>query len=238
VTVAPQKKPSRLFVITVNLITLVLTVGAILLSDVHPRTLIYAFILAFLGQLILVHLMMAVHVVSRGGPMALLMERLSRRPWHGEKSNVLKAEGSTTPLGLGGYLVLIAGISFLALVFTHVNPQRELDFSWKVFGDEIAWAMILAVVYLIQDLFSRSIVIDFKASIEVNMGYNNQETWILGCASLMAGVVVIIRQAAGLSPSGWVLLAPLVVLRHWADLHHDLQFGRRPASEAVNERKT
>lgn len=217
-----QRKPTTALVVLTSLITLVLTLGAILLSGVHPRTLIYAFIMTYLGQLILIHFMTGIHHLSRGGPMACLLEKLSRPPRRDERSIPLVAESSNRPMGLGGYLVVLAVLSFLAFIFTHVNDQHRLEFSWKVFGDELSWAMILTFFYLIQDLVSRSLVIDFSVSPEINMGYNQQETWILGCAGLIAGIVVVIRQTAGLDPTGWVLLGPLVALRHIADLQHDL----------------
>jgi hypothetical protein len=83
---------------------------------------------------------------------------------------------------------------------------------------DLRWAVSLAAVYWVQAMIAQAIVIDPAASIETNLGYNNHDLTLLAFAMLGAGAVVVTRQMAGTTSSGWVVLGPLLLFRFLFDL--------------------
>jgi hypothetical protein len=79
-------------------------------------------------------------------------------------------------------------------------------------------AGLLAATYWVQALIARTITIDPAAPPELNLGYNARDLVILTFALLTGGAAVAARQTSGLNSSGWVVLAPLLVVRFFFDL--------------------
>jgi len=90
---------------------------------------------------------------------------------------------------------------------------------------DLAWHPVFTF-YWLQSLLSRTTVIDPKARWDVNVGYNTREPTFV--AVLVAGMVVVVRQANDLPASGWVVLGPFFGFRFLFDLWSALP--ARPAS--------
>ena len=122
-------------------------------------------------------------------------------------------------------------LAFLAVVLGNVNADHELDLDAARFEQDLQWASGLALVDWVQSLFARTTVIDPKANWEVNAGYNTRELTILTVSVLVAGMVVVVRQANALPASGWTVLGPLFACRFLYDLWSALP----PAARAPND---
>ena len=134
------------------------------------------------------------------------------------QSQPIRSEGSRQPAGAGAYLFTVTFLAFLAVVLGNVNAERVLELDAARFEQDLQWASGLALVYWVQSLFARTTVIDPKASREVNVGYNTRELTILAVSVLVAGMVVVVRQANHLPASGWTVLGPLFAFRFLYDL--------------------
>jgi len=215
--------PTRARVLLANAAALALTLGTVLLSGLNPRVLLFAFILAYVGQLILLDLLLRIHRRHPTERIRNALRRITRTPLPGQLSAPLVEEHSGKAQRLGGYLLAWAVLTFFAFLLTHVNADKKLDFAWAAFGREMAWACLLTAFYLGQDLLARTLVVDFDASTETNFGFNSNEMGVLGCAVLLAGALVVVRQSMGAASSAWVVMGPLVAMRHIGDLFSDLK---------------
>jgi hypothetical protein len=95
---------------------------------------------------------------------------------------------------------------------------------------DVRWAGRLAVVYWVQALLGRTITIDPAAPNGLNFGYNARDIVILAFAVLTAGAAVFWRQTSGMNSSGWVVLAPLLVVRFLFDLSSARRAAKRRSS--------
>lgn len=114
----------------------------------------------------------------------------------------------------------------LTFVLSHVNASHELDVDLPMFLNDARWAAALGVMYWLQSVASRTITIDAAASRETNFGFNTRDLIVFAFAVLAAGLVVVIRQMNGLSPTGWAVLGPLLAFRFLFDLSLGLRHAR------------
>ena len=125
-------------------------------------------------------------------------------------------------------------LAFLAVVLGNVNADRKLDLDAARFEQDLQWASGLAIIYWLQSLLTRTAVIDPKARWDVNVGYNTRELTILAVSVLVAGMVVVVRQANDLPSSGWTVLGPLFAFRFLYDVWSALQAAKPPLSDSAN----
>ena len=201
----------------VHAVGLALTVLGIVRSGERPPVLVYQFILAYTLRLVTIRLMQ--QAFARNNPaLTASLAALTTTPAPGEFSQPLKDEVSHQLVGFPTYLVILAFLGTLAFVLTNVNARHEIDVDAATLIRDVSWAGVLAAMYLVEGLMSRTIVIDPAASIETNLGYNNRDLTLLAFAVLGAGAVVVVRQVTGRTSSGWVVLGPLLVCRFLFDL--------------------
>jgi hypothetical protein len=222
-SIPPPGGPTRTRAILANVIALALTLGTVLLTGMNPRVLLFAFILTYMGQLILLDLLLRIHRRHPSEGTLRILRWVTRAPLPGQIPAPLVEEKSGKAQRLGGYLLVWGCLTLFAFILAHVNADRELDFAWPGFAGELAWACLLTAVYLGQDLLARSLVVDFKSSAETNFGYNSSEVGMLGCAVLLAAAFVVVRQSMGAGSSAWVVMGPLVAMRHVGDLFTDIR---------------
>ena len=204
-------------VFIIHAVGLALTVLGIVRSGERPPVLVYQFILAYALRLVTIRLMQ--QAVARNTPaLTASMTSLTTPPAPGASSSPLRDERSQRPVGFSTYLVILLFMGTLAFVLTNVNARHELDGDAATFVRDVSWAGVLAAMYLVEGLLSRVIVFDPAASIETNLGYNTRDMTLLAFAVLGAGAVVVVRQMAGRTSSGWVVLGPLLVFRFLFDL--------------------
>jgi hypothetical protein len=196
---------------------LALTVLGILQSGERPPVLVYQFIFAYALRLVTIRLMQ--QALARHSPaLTASVAALTMPPAPGELSLPLRDEVSQKLVGFPTYLVMLLFMATLAFVLTNVNARHEIDVDAGALVRDVSWAGVLAALYLVEGLMSRTIVFDPAASIETNLGYNNRDLTLLAFAVLGAGAVVVVRQMAGHTSSGWVVLGPLLVSRFLFDL--------------------
>lgn len=148
---------------------------------------------------------------------------VTRQPAAGQQSYpVTRGEGGPAA-HIGWYLVLMVVLLFFAFVLMNVNADREIDLAPAVGLRDLRWAMLIAAIYWINSLLTRTIVIHPAETASKNFGYNSREVTILAFAVLTGGVVVAVRQNMGLEPSGWTVMGPLLFFRFLYDLLASLQ---------------
>ena len=125
-------------------------------------------------------------------------------------------------------------LAFLAVVLGNVNADRELDLDVIRLSRICNGRLALALVYWLQSLLARTTVIDPKARWDVNVGYNTRELTILAVSVLVAGMVVVVRQANDLPSSGWTVLGPLFAFRFLYDVWSALQAAKPPLSDSAS----
>ena len=197
------------FIFVTHLASLALAIVGIVRSGERPQVLLYAFVFEYLLRIASVH---------AGGR---LIVALSSRPMPAQATYPLAEEGSGRPMGIPSYFVVLAFLGFLVFVLGNVNSEHELEVDPGIFLQDIGWAAALALLYWVQALVSKSLVIDPDAAVEINLGYNSRDLTILALATLTAGIVVVVRQSMKLPETGWTVLAPLLTLRFLFDVLHD-----------------
>jgi len=196
---------------------LALTVLGIIRSGDRPPVLVYAFILDYGFRLLTMRLMLRALDGDTPG-MAAGVGYLTRLPSPGESSHPFIDEDTRQPVAFSVYVVILLFFGTLAVVLVNVNAQHKLDVDAAALIRDLRWAVSLAAVYWVQAMIAQAIVIDPAASIETNLGYNNHDLTLLAFAMLGAGAVVVTRQMAGTTSSGWVVLGPLLLFRFLFDL--------------------
>jgi hypothetical protein len=214
---------TTLYLVVVHLTGLALAVLSVIRSGDRPQVLIYAFVLEYAVRLAMIFV--ATRTLAAGRPVVIaqLAAAVCRLPAPGQHAYPLTYEGSNQPAGAGAYAFVMAFLIFLAVVLSNVNPDRELDLDARVLSRDLRWAVLVAAIYWLESLLTRTTVIDPRASSATNFGYNTRDVIILAFATLSAGAVVVIRQGMRLPASGWVVLGPLFVFRFLYDLFAALQ---------------
>lgn len=217
---------SILHVVLVNLAGLAFVVFGVMQSGERPQVLLYAFILTYVAQLFTIEALIDLN--RAGSPWwKRVVRRLSSPPEPGREPYPVTHEGTGQATGLGGYLFVTAVFSFFGFMLANVNADRELDLDAETLASDAAWALFVTAVYWVQDLASRSLVIDFAAPRWVNHGYNTKAVTVLALGVLTAGAVVVVRQELGQGPSGWVVLGPLLAWRTLYDVAMALLLAKK-----------
>jgi hypothetical protein len=197
---------------------LAFAVFSIMRSGERPQVLLYAFIIDYTLRLVTIGALAS--PALRGA-----LPYVTRAPLGGQQSQpVRRGEEATAPPGhLGTYLVVMAALTGFAFVLVHVNSDRQLSLDAARFGQDLLWGIAIGIVYWTEGLATRTIVMDPRARVEVNFGYNTRDVTVFAFAVLTAGLVVAIRQEMDLPASGWAVLGPLLAFRALYDFASALQ---------------
>lgn len=177
-----------------------------------PRVFFYAYILTSLLELFALAAFLRIHAGAPGWLQELL-ERITRRPAGGEVSQPVMVEGGGAA-GLGGLSFAFGVVIFFGFILANVNSAKELDVTWPQFSAELAGALPLCLLYLLETFWGRGIVVDFQAGPEVNYGYNSSQLTFLALAVLASGALMVVVQDRLDHSTGWVVLGPLLFFRH------------------------
>jgi hypothetical protein len=219
-----------LYIVAVHLASLSLAVAGVIRGGDRAQVLVYAFILECALRLATVFAVSRALAARDGSLLARLAPVFCRLPAGAAESQPIRYEGTQQTAGPGAYFFTVAFLAFLAFVLGNVNADHELELDLTLFEADLQWASALAIVYWGQSLLSRTTVIDPRARWVVNLGYNTREITLLALAVLLAGMVVVVRQANDLPASGWAVLGPLFVLRFVYDVSAALP-RQTPASD-------
>jgi hypothetical protein len=226
------------YIVAVHVAGLALAVAGVVRAGDRPQVLAYAFILEYGLRLATVFALTRALAAREDSLLVRLAPLICRLPPASAESRPLRHEGSQQAAGPGTYFLTVIFLAFLAVVLGNVNADRELDLDAARFEQDLQWASGLALVYWVQSLLARATVIDPKARWDVNVGYNTRELTILAVSVLVAGMVVVVRQANDLPASGWTVLGPLFAFRFLYDLWSALrQADRAPSDSASPSRR-
>jgi hypothetical protein len=206
------------FLLLLHAAGLAFAIFSIMQSGQRPQVLLYAFILDYLLRL--------TTIGALGLPsFRFALPYVTRTPFRGQQSQPVRRgeEANAPPGNFGTYLIVMAALAGFAFVLVHVNSDRELSLDAATFERDLAWGIVIGLVYWIEGLATRTIVIDPNARVETNFGYNTRDVTILAFAVLTAGLVVAARQEMDLPPSGWAVLGPLLAFRAIYDFHSALK---------------
>jgi hypothetical protein len=187
-------------------------------SGVPTGVLVYAFVFDYVFRLITIRTLYVWLKGPRDDGFRSAALFLSRPPSAGHQSEPLVNESTGRPLGLAGYLAVVALLFFFVFVLANVNADRELAVDFATAADDLNWAVLIGAIYWVNGLLTRSIVIRPDQSFVKNLGYNTREVTWLAVAVLIGGAVVAFRQTLGLPESAWTVMGPLLVLRTITDL--------------------
>jgi len=218
-------------VVLANLAVLAGAVFGVVRSGARPQVLLYAFIVDYCLRLVTIEALTGQSPGGRGWS-ARLAPLISSPPAAGQTPVPFVEEQSKRPLGFRGYVVVTAFLAVAAFVLSHVDARHELDVDMRLFWIDVQWAAVLGLMYWVQSLASRTIVIDAGASREMNFGYSTRELTVFAVAVLTAGGAVMVRQIAGKPATGWVVLGPLLAFRFLFDLAAGLRASRTSTSLA------
>jgi hypothetical protein len=214
---------NALAIIIANVAALAGAIFGIVRSGERPQVLLYAFIIDSALRLL------TIEALTRPAARHGWLAHISSPPADGQQSSPFIDEQTKRPLGFGGYVVVTAFLAVLTFMLSHVNAEREIEIDLASFSNDLSWGLTLGLMYWLQSVASRAIVIDPRASREINFGYNARELVVFAVAVLTAGAVVMVRQIAGRPPSGWVVLGPLLAFRFLFDLSNGLRLAKTRA---------
>jgi hypothetical protein len=138
-----------LTVLAVHVVSLAVLIAGIVRSGERPQVLLYAFIFDY--GLRLLTISTATQVMSGRMPtLGWLASCVCSPPMAGERSSPVTEEGSGRPVGLSGYLVLLALFGSFGFVLSNVNAQRALDLDGATLMHDVRWAAVLALTYWLQ----------------------------------------------------------------------------------------
>jgi hypothetical protein len=218
------------YIVAVHVVGLALAVAGVIRAGDRPQVLVYAFILDYGLRLATVFAVTRALAAREDSLLTRLAPLICRLPSTSTESQPIRHEGSQQAAGPGAYFFTLIFLAFLAVVLGNVNADRELDLDAAHFESDLQWAAGLALVYWMQSLLARTTVLDPKARWDVNVGYNTRELTILAVSVLVAGMVVVVRQANELPASGWTVLGPLFAFRFLYDLWSALPPAAREPS--------
>ena len=216
-----------LAIVLANVAALAGAVFGVVRSGERPQVLLYAFVYDCALRLLTIETL--TWPVSHHRWLVRVAALISSPPADGQQSSPFVDEETKRPVAFGGYSVVIAFLAALTFVLSHVNAGREIEIDVASFSNDLRWGLALGLMYWLQSVASRTIVIDPGASREINFGYNSRDLVVFACAVLTAGAVVMVRQIAGRSPSGWVVLGPLLAFRFLFDLSNGLRLAKTRA---------
>ena len=195
-----------------------LAVYSTITSGVRVQVLFYAYAIDYVLRLATIKALHDEMTRPERGWLEAVAPLISRAPARGQRSHpVLEGEGGP-PARLGAYIVVMLVLGFFAFVLASVGPERTLDVTPADANADLSWAVVIGVVYWVNGLVLRVIVIDPGESFRHNLGYNTRELTILALAVVTGSVAVAVRQEMELGASGWTVMGPLLGFRFVFDL--------------------
>ena len=192
-------------------------------SGLPVTILLYAFLIDYALRLGTIQLLHGALSSRTPTPLSAIAPLVTRQPAPGQQSYPMTQGEGGPAAAIGAYLLLLAVLLYFAFVLMNVNADHEMSLTLNVGLSELGWATLIAVIYWINSLVTRTIVIHPREPAARNFGYNSKEVTIVALAVLSAGVVVAVRQNMGLDASGWTVMGPLLFFRFLYDLLTSLQ---------------
>jgi hypothetical protein len=129
--------------------------------------------------------------------------------------------------GLAGYALIMVMLFYFAFALANVDAEGQYGSTRAAMLNDLNAAIMIAAIYWVNALLTRSLVINPNQSLIDNLGYNNQVIGLLAVSILVGSGVFLVRKNMGYPASAWTVMSPLLVLRTIIDLRARLrQSGR------------
>jgi hypothetical protein len=141
-------------------------------------------------------------------------EKFTRRP-HPDRLSlpIMVTAGNTTGPGkLWGYLVLMAGLFMFTFIEVNTADGKIATQPADILN-EVGWAVGIALIWWLQDLYDRRIIMNFSEPLTANLGYNSAEAGIVALTVLTGGI-----------GGAWPYLAMLLFFKHINALNEDVKW--------------
>lgn len=189
--------------------------ASVLLSGESPRIAIYGYYFHCVYLLLTAGACARLH--ASGNPaLQALAQRLSRPPHPRQQSRPLVEEVSGKALNLLGYVGVLLVLFGFTFALVNVKDQ-ELSTPAPVIFAELQWSLLVALIWWVQDLFDRRVVMCFDAPVTTNLGYNAQGAPVGAFTVLTGGI------ASALVASPWPCLVMLLLFKHLHELVADVR---------------
>ena len=207
------------------------SIALVVWSEQSPRVLLYAYLLGILFRMVTIWIF-AKSVVS-SGQKGWLIQHTTREPKKWERSKPYRNERTREPAVLGTYIGGI--IAMFVMVGVLLMPFSGTKFlSMQVMLPEIAWALVIALIYLADDMISRQLVISTVNPVGKNLGYNvSGLNFMLAAIFICAVILLFAMNIAAWITGGriarieflteWMILVVLTALRFIYDFLRDIK---------------
>lgn len=198
-------------------------VASVLWSGEHPGTLYFAYLFNYLYRVLVLCLL------SLGTGESLLVRLLSRRPVvldvHMPIQDQKRGGAAAQPWA---YLLLILFLGYVGFILAHSISTTELDIDFRGVVEEFAAASWLALIWLLQDLTGKRLVMEPGKPISHNLGYNAGETALMALAVLTgAFLLAVVEGIFGGDRNPWLIVGTLLFYKWlWGVWEDDLQKKR------------
>lgn len=209
---------NAVMVILVNTAVLAITVYTLVQSGTNPRALVFAFFISTILRLVTVDALVRISKDLLWPSIKPWLDYLCSPAIKDQSSYAWKDGGTGKKTDLSGYLFIMAVIGLFTFTFVHVNKNRQLDFEWIIFINEMKWAFLYAFFYWSQDIVFKEIVINPDHTIDDNLGYNVLDVLILTFAMFICGGLIAFLQANKVDISSWLFIGPLLFIKHFRDV--------------------
>jgi len=159
--------------------------------------LLYAHGFSVLFRLIAIWLIAT--AVARKGFKGKLGELFTREPNRWERSRPWQDSRSGKPAGMFVYLVVILTTLFTVGVVLRMGSGAGF-LSRHVLIPEIAWALLIAFIYLADDLFNKQLVVSSGKTTSINLGYNVGGLNFLTGAVFVSAILLLVT----MNFAGWL----------------------------------
>lgn len=211
-----------------HVVALIATLLLVLLTDQNPRVLVYALAFSLLYRFITVTVLSSAAMSSNRGSRVCL---LSREPADGERSRAYRDQRTGRKAGLAAYISGMLGVFMMLAVTFEMTSASGIAHPGVMVAD-LKWGALLGLIYLIDDLWSRQIIIAPGQPVPVNLGYNVSGlnfliAAIFISAFLFALVMVVLSVISTdisytrISMFEWIVFVILVIIRCVYDINRN-----------------
>lgn len=228
------KQNKHLGRISTHLFAFFFSIALVVWSKQSPRVLLYAFIFGILFRMLTIWIFSL--SVESSGQKGWLIQHTTREPEKWERSKPYRDEQTRKPVGLGSYIGgIIAIFVMLGVLLVPLSGTKIL--SLQVMLPEMCWALVIAFIYLADDLISRQLIVSTVKPVAINLGYNvSGLNFMLAAIFLCAIILLFAMNIAAWFTGGrvsrvdylmeWMILIVLTALRFIYDFLRDIKKDR------------
>jgi hypothetical protein len=200
---------------------------AIILATLHEsgydaRVIVFTFVFLALARFITVEILVALD--RRAIAARPFLSRFCSPPPPGLQPTLVYIEGTNDLAGDWGYFGFVLVPALLAF---GVMGASEHGMAWEKIQSQALWAFFYAAIYWVQDLWTRSTIVDFQKERIVNLAYNMENVMVLFFAVIAGGFLYAILHKFHIATSPWVICAPLLLFKQGHDIYHWRKQGDR-----------